>query len=68
MEAMVDIPLDQLLRRRTVGDGNLLPPITEALRVGGSIGDVCNAMRHVFGEYRGGSSSSSARLGIAPAP
>ena len=36
------------------GDGNLLPPIKEALRAGGSIGEVCNAMRDVFGEYRGG--------------
>ena len=36
------------------GDGNLLYPIKEALRAGGSIGEVCNAMRDVFGEYRGG--------------
>ena len=32
----------------------VLYPIKEALRTGGSIGDVCNAMRDVFGEYRGG--------------
>jgi methylmalonyl-CoA mutase N-terminal domain/subunit len=42
------------LREVARGDGNLLPPIKEALRAGGSIGDVCNAMRDVFGEYRGG--------------
>ncbi len=36
------------------GDGNLLRPIKEALRDKASIGDVCNAMREVFGEYRGG--------------
>ena len=35
-------------------DGNLLPPIREALRVDASIGEVCNAMRDVFGEYKGG--------------
>jgi methylmalonyl-CoA mutase N-terminal domain/subunit len=44
----------QALRDVAQGDGNLLPPIKEALRVGGSIGDVCNAMRDVFGEYKGG--------------
>jgi methylmalonyl-CoA mutase, N-terminal domain len=44
----------QALRDVAQGKGNLLPPIKEALRAGGSIGDVCNAMRDVFGEYRGG--------------
>jgi methylmalonyl-CoA mutase, N-terminal domain len=42
------------LRDVARADGNLLPPIKEALRDGGSIGEVCNAMRDVFGEYRGG--------------
>ena len=36
------------------GDGNLLPPMKEALRAGGSIGEVSGALRDVFGEYRGG--------------
>ena len=36
------------------GDGNLLPPIKEALRAGASIGEVCGALRDVFGEYKGG--------------
>ncbi len=36
------------------GEGNMLHPIREALRVGASIGEVCGAMREVFGEYRGG--------------
>jgi methylmalonyl-CoA mutase, N-terminal domain len=52
-QAEVDKRLDEL-REVARGDGNLLPPIKEALRVGGSIGEVCNAMRDVFGEYRGG--------------
>ncbi|MGA8927591.1 MAG: methylmalonyl-CoA mutase family protein, partial [Solirubrobacterales bacterium] len=52
-QATVDKRLEQL-RDVAQGDGNLLPPIKEALRAGGSIGDVCNAMRDVFGEYRGG--------------
>ncbi len=42
------------LREVAEGDGNLLHPIKEALRDKASIGDVCNAMREVFGEYRGG--------------
>ena len=44
----------EALRDVARGDGNLLPPIKEALRAGGSIGEVCNAMRDVFGEYTGG--------------
>jgi methylmalonyl-CoA mutase N-terminal domain/subunit len=36
------------------GDANLLEPIREALRDHASIGEVCGAMRDVFGEYRGG--------------
>ena len=35
-------------------EGNLLPPIKEALRSRASIGEVCGAMREVFGEYKGG--------------
>ncbi|MFN8161888.1 MAG: methylmalonyl-CoA mutase family protein [Solirubrobacterales bacterium] len=42
------------LRDVARGEGNLLVPIREALRAGGSIGEVCGAMRDVFGEYRGG--------------
>jgi methylmalonyl-CoA mutase N-terminal domain/subunit len=42
------------LRKVAEGDGNLLPPIKQALRARGSIGEVCGAMRDVFGEYRGG--------------
>jgi methylmalonyl-CoA mutase, N-terminal domain len=42
------------LRKVAEGEGNLLPPIKEALRAGGSIGETCGAMREVFGEYKGG--------------
>jgi methylmalonyl-CoA mutase, N-terminal domain len=52
-QAAVDQRLEEL-REVARGDANLLPPIKEALRAGGSIGEVCNAMRDVFGEYRGG--------------
>ncbi len=42
------------LRDVARGEGNLLHPIRDALKAGGSIGEVCGAMRDVFGEYRGG--------------
>ena len=42
------------LREAAKGDTNLLQPIKEALRDNASIGEVCGAMRDVFGEYRGG--------------
>jgi methylmalonyl-CoA mutase, N-terminal domain len=42
------------LRESAAGDGNLLYQIKDALRDGASIGEVCGAMRDVFGEYRGG--------------
>ena len=40
--------------RRRRGEGNLLHPIRAALADRASIGEVCGAMRDVFGEYRGG--------------
>jgi methylmalonyl-CoA mutase N-terminal domain/subunit len=42
------------LREVARGEGNLLYPTKDALREGASIGEVCGAMRDVFGEYRGG--------------
>jgi methylmalonyl-CoA mutase N-terminal domain/subunit len=42
------------LREVARGEGNLLHPIKDALRDGASIGEVCGAMRDVFGEYKGG--------------
>jgi methylmalonyl-CoA mutase, N-terminal domain len=52
-QAGVEAKLEEL-RDAARGDGNLLPPIKEALRAGGSIGEVCGAMKDVFGEYQGG--------------
>jgi methylmalonyl-CoA mutase N-terminal domain/subunit len=52
-QAGVDSALEKL-RDVAQGDGNLLHPIRDALAADASIGDVCNAMRDVFGEYRGG--------------
>jgi methylmalonyl-CoA mutase N-terminal domain/subunit len=42
------------LKAAAEGSGNLLPPIKDALRANASIGEVCNTMRDVFGEYKGG--------------
>jgi methylmalonyl-CoA mutase N-terminal domain/subunit len=44
----------EALRDVARGDGNLLVPIRAALATDASIGEVCGAMRDVFGEYRGG--------------
>ena len=49
----VDAKLEAL-RQVAGGEGNLLHPIRDALAADASIGDVCNAMRDVFGEYKGG--------------
>ena len=46
----VSTNLDNVAR----GDGNLLHPIRAALAADASIGEVCGAMRDVFGEYKGG--------------
>jgi methylmalonyl-CoA mutase, N-terminal domain len=42
------------LKRVAEGEGNLLHPIRDALAADASIGEVCGAMREVFGEYKGG--------------
>ncbi|MEK6277274.1 MAG: methylmalonyl-CoA mutase family protein [Actinomycetota bacterium] len=44
----------EALRETARGEGNLLHPIRETLRAGASVGEVCGAMRDVFGEYKGG--------------
>jgi methylmalonyl-CoA mutase N-terminal domain/subunit len=40
------------LRAAARGSDNLLPPIKEALRDSCSLGEVCGAMKDVFGEYQ----------------
>jgi methylmalonyl-CoA mutase N-terminal domain/subunit len=42
------------LRDGARGSANLLPPIREALRDRATLGEVCAAMREVFGSYRPG--------------
>jgi methylmalonyl-CoA mutase, N-terminal domain len=52
-QAEVEAKLEAL-RDVARGDGNLLHPIRAALKANASIGEVCGAMREVFGEYKGG--------------
>ncbi len=40
------------LKAACEGDGNLLPPILDAVRAYATLGEICGAMREVFGEYR----------------
>ena len=34
------------------GDGNLVPPVLEAVRVYATVGEICDVLRGVFGEYQ----------------
>jgi methylmalonyl-CoA mutase, N-terminal domain len=52
-QASVEEKLESL-RDVARGEGNLLHPIRAALAADASIGEVCGAMRDVFGEYKGG--------------
>jgi len=40
------------LRRAAAGTGNLLPPLRDALAAMATVGEVCDALRDVFGVYR----------------
>jgi len=40
------------LRAACAGDANLMPPILDAVRAYATLGEICGAMREVFGEYR----------------
>ena len=52
-QPLVDAKLEAL-RDVARGDGNLLHPMRDALDSKASLGEVCNALRDVFGEYKGG--------------
>ncbi|MBD0338895.1 MAG: methylmalonyl-CoA mutase, partial [Thermoleophilia bacterium] len=39
------------LRRVAAGEGNLLPPMREALRARCTVGEICGTLREVFGTY-----------------
>jgi len=40
------------VRRLAAGGENLLPPILEAVRAYASVGEICNVLKEVFGEYQ----------------
>jgi len=40
------------LERRAKGSENLLPAILEAVEAYATVGEISDAMRHVYGEYR----------------
>ena len=40
------------VRRGAAGDDNLLPLLRTALAARATVGEVCNALRDVFGVYR----------------
>jgi methylmalonyl-CoA mutase, N-terminal domain len=50
-QALAERRLEEL-RTACRGDENLLPPIRQALADSCSLGEVCGAMREVFGEYQ----------------
>jgi methylmalonyl-CoA mutase N-terminal domain/subunit len=50
-QALADRRLEEL-RAACRGDENLLPPIRQALKDSCSLGEVCGAMREVFGDYQ----------------
>jgi methylmalonyl-CoA mutase N-terminal domain/subunit len=47
----VSSALDAMRRAATSGD-NLMPPILEAVRAFATVGEMCDALREVWGEYR----------------
>ncbi|WP_435317683.1 acyl-CoA mutase large subunit family protein [Haloarchaeobius sp. TZWSO28] len=56
-EARDDEELDaklEALREACEGDENVMPYIVDAVKAYGTVGEVCNVMRDVFGEYRPG--------------
>ncbi|MFZ5966648.1 MAG: acyl-CoA mutase large subunit family protein [Bacillota bacterium] len=42
----------EALRKACQGDDNLMPFILDAVRVYGTLGEICGVMREVFGEYQ----------------
>ncbi|MGE3076441.1 MAG: methylmalonyl-CoA mutase [Dehalococcoidia bacterium] len=50
-QAKVTASLDAL-KATSAGTGNLMPAILDAVRAYATLGEICGAMREVFGEYR----------------
>jgi methylmalonyl-CoA mutase N-terminal domain/subunit len=43
----------EFVREVAKGDGNLVPPVLEAVRAYATLGEICDVLREVFGEYQG---------------
>jgi methylmalonyl-CoA mutase N-terminal domain/subunit len=43
------------LREVAARDGNVMPPLVEAVKAYATIGEICGTLRELFGEYRAGS-------------
>jgi methylmalonyl-CoA mutase N-terminal domain/subunit len=41
-----------ILRETARGDANLMPPILDAVKSYATVGEICNTLREVFGEYK----------------
>ena len=41
----------QRLKETAQSDANLLPPIIEAVKAYATLGEICDVLREVFGEY-----------------
>jgi methylmalonyl-CoA mutase N-terminal domain/subunit len=50
------------VREVAKGDGNLVPPVLEAVRAYATIGEICGVLREVFGEYQAREHFSSTGL------
>ena len=46
----IEKALDELIKAAD-GDANLMPHILEAVKAQATLGETCNALRSVFGEY-----------------
>jgi len=42
----------EYVREVAKGDGNLVPPVLEAVRAYATVGEICDVLREVFGEYQ----------------
>jgi len=42
----------EYIRETAKGDENLVPPTLEAVRAYATLGEICNVLRDVFGEYQ----------------
>jgi methylmalonyl-CoA mutase N-terminal domain/subunit len=40
------------LKKAALGDDNLMPPIVDCVRVYATLGEICDTLRQVFGEYQ----------------